>query len=705
MRTYLLLSLIAVSTNIFGQQYNLVWSDEFDGNSLDLTNWTYDIGTGSQFGLNGWGNNESQYYTNSTNNVSVDNGMLTITARQENLGGQPYTSGRIKTLNKQYWTYGKIEARMKLPTGQGIWPAFWMLPEGQFWPGEIDIMEIIGSQPNTLHGTTHQGTVNNVISVGGSYDSPTPLPNQFHVYGIEWYEDNIKWYIDDVEYFSLNRSEVNYTEWLFAQDYYLLLNCAVGGNWPGYPDATTSFPQEFLIDYIRVYEAQPNTSTVSLNVSTENLNLAPTDVIYVSGEFNNWCSTCQPLSQYSQDYWTIDLTLEPGIHEYKFIVNGWNGTVELWNTDQSCTITTNDPSNTYINRFVNVGFEDINMPSVCFNTCNLCSAPGSIGCTDPAAANYNAIAVTDDGSCTYAASFKVNMQNSGYDPAEGVYLNGTFNNWCGTCSEMQDPDQDGIFELTVNLPVGSHEFKFTTNGWNGLIEQFNVGDSCTNTTFGAGEVWTNRVIQVGQASIDVDPYCFNTCTICEASNPDVQVLFEVDVFNNSISGAQVQLELITTNGSQTLPMDHLGWGLWSITTNLEASMNHEFRFIYNGSPESTNNECFTNNYRTITPLLGNSNAIRTCLNECELCSGCNDPLFAEYNPFAAGAGACITPIVSGCTYSWADNFNPAANIENGSCIYTPELSCPGDLSPAKGDGIVNAADLLAFLSVFGISCD
>lgn len=685
----------------------MVWSDEFDGNSLDLNNWTYDIGTGSQFGLNGWGNNESQYYTNSTNNISVANGMLTITARQENVGGQPYSSGRIKTLNKQYWTYGKIEARMKLPTGQGIWPAFWMLPEGQFWPGEIDIMEIIGSQPNTLHGTTHQGTVNNVISVGGSYTSPTPLPDQFHVYGIEWFEDNIKWYIDGIEYFTLNRSEVNYTEWLFAQDYYLLLNCAVGGNWPGYPDASTSFPQEFLIDYVRVYEAQPSTSTVTLNVSTENLNLSPTDVVYVTGEFNNWCSTCQPLNEYSQDYWTVDLTLEPGIHEYKFLVNGWGGTAELWNTDQPCTITTSDPPNTYINRFVNVGFEDITMPSICFNTCNICTPPGSIGCTDPAASNYNAVAITDDGSCTYATTFMVNMQGSGYNPTDGVYVNGTFNNWCGTCNQMQDIDQNEIYEITIDLPAGNHEFKFTTNGWDGLVEQFQIGESCTNTTFGgAGEVWTNRTVQINQSATDIGPYCFNTCNICAASNPEVEVLFQVDVFNSAVMGAQAELELVTNMGNTLVPMSHLGWGLWSTTVNLEATISHQFRFHYDGTPEDgTGEACFSDSYRSFTPMVIGTNEFRSCLHECEICAGCNEPLFAEYNPFSDGLAICLNNLIEGCTYSSADNYNPGANVENGTCIFNPTNSCPGDLSPAEGDGIVNAADLLAFLSVFGVTCD
>ena len=167
--------------------YSLVWSDEFEGNSLDSSNWNYDIGGGL------WGNNESEYYTDSTKNVSVQDGMLKITAMQENKGGYQYTSGRITTEGKQDFTYGYMEARMKLPNGQGLWPAFWMLGSGSGWPecGEIDIMEHINSEP-TYYGTCHylQDGATNVTSLGSQvwnisgYDA-----SQWHTYAIDWTSD------------------------------------------------------------------------------------------------------------------------------------------------------------------------------------------------------------------------------------------------------------------------------------------------------------------------------------------------------------------------------------------------------------------------------------------------------------------------------------------------------------------------------------
>ena len=241
-------------------QYQLVWADEFDGNALDTSKWTAATGTGCP-NLCGWGNNELQFYL--AQNASVANGFLTIQARQENVGGMQYTSARLHTENKGDFTYGRFEMRAKLPTGQGIWPAFWLFPTDEVYgvwaaSGEIDIMEIIGSEPNRVHGTTHFGGTfpNNTLS-GSSYVLPSGTFNDdFHVFAVEWEETEMRWYMDDVLY----RTQ---TSWWssgapypapFNERFHIILNCAVGGNWPGSPNGSTQFPQDFVIDYVRVYQ-------------------------------------------------------------------------------------------------------------------------------------------------------------------------------------------------------------------------------------------------------------------------------------------------------------------------------------------------------------------------------------------------------------------------------------------------------------------
>jgi len=238
----------------------LVWSDEFDGTTLNTTNWVYDIGTGS----GGWGNNELEYYTNRTQNVAVTGGKLEITALSESYGGKNYTSGRIKTQGKQEWKYGKIEASIKLPTGQGIWPAFWMLGSnitGTVWPacGEIDIMEHVSNEAVT-HGTMHWDS-NGYQYYGG------PGPNldfsQYHTYAIEWDANSIKWSIDGVQFWEGNiANSINGTD-EFHKPFFIILNLAVGGNWPGSPNSTTVFPAKMYVDYVRVYQDGGTTTQVS----------------------------------------------------------------------------------------------------------------------------------------------------------------------------------------------------------------------------------------------------------------------------------------------------------------------------------------------------------------------------------------------------------------------------------------------------------
>lgn len=230
----------------------LDWSDEFDGATLDARNWI------AETGGNGWGNNELQYYTARPENVRVSDGFLVIEARKERYEHREYTSARIKTAGLKERTYGRYEARIKVPKGQGIWPAFWMLGSGiatTGWPrsGEIDIMENIGKEPATVHGTVHGPGYSGEHAFG----KPSVLANGnyadgFHVFAVEWEPREIRWYRDGQLYHTA-RPELVKGDWVFEQPFFVLLNLAVGGYWPGYPDATTVMPQRMLVDYVRVY--------------------------------------------------------------------------------------------------------------------------------------------------------------------------------------------------------------------------------------------------------------------------------------------------------------------------------------------------------------------------------------------------------------------------------------------------------------------
>ncbi len=256
-------AVLSVASTSHGQ--TLVWSDEFAGTALNTANWTPLIGAG------GWGNNELQYYTGRTENVHVQNGMLHIVARQENYQGAPYTSARLQSRFKQDFQYGRIEARIKVPATQGIWPAFWMLPTdwvygGWAASGEIDVMETINNATEA-HGTIHYGGgwPDNTFS-GGSTSIGQSLGNAFHVYAIEWEPDQIRWFFDGNHY----HTETSQT-WFsdasadpqapFNQQFHMLLNVAVGGNWPGYPNGSSVFPQEMQVDYVRVYDLASATSS------------------------------------------------------------------------------------------------------------------------------------------------------------------------------------------------------------------------------------------------------------------------------------------------------------------------------------------------------------------------------------------------------------------------------------------------------------
>ena len=248
-------------------EWKLIWSDEFDeavGTSPDSSHWGFDIGG------DGWGNAEHQFYTDRTENVATDgHGNLVITARRENTPGSScwygdcqYSSARLVTSGRFEQKYGRIEIRARIPFGQGIWPAFWMLGsniESVGWPnsGEIDIIENIGREPSTVHGTVHGPGYSAGEGISGAFSLPDGgrFSDDFHVFTIEWSPSEIRWFSNGELYHTVTPESLpSGAEWVFDQPFFLLLNMAVGGLWPGYPDTTTTFPQSMQVDYVRVYE-------------------------------------------------------------------------------------------------------------------------------------------------------------------------------------------------------------------------------------------------------------------------------------------------------------------------------------------------------------------------------------------------------------------------------------------------------------------
>jgi hypothetical protein len=233
--------------------YVLVWSDEFSGKAIRTSNWSFEIGNN-----NGWGNHELEYYTNSAKNAFVSGGNLIIEARQESIGDFNYSSARMITKGKRTFSNGRVDIRAKLPRGRGVWPALWMLGsniDAVGWPtcGEIDMMELLGQEPNKVYGTLHWGAsaathqskgTSNVLSSGAYADS-------FHVYSMVWTSSSISLLVDDNSYFTMDTSSSTLP---FNSEFFFIFNVAVGGDWPGPPDSSSQLPQRMVVDYIRVFQ-------------------------------------------------------------------------------------------------------------------------------------------------------------------------------------------------------------------------------------------------------------------------------------------------------------------------------------------------------------------------------------------------------------------------------------------------------------------
>jgi len=304
--------------------WSLAWSDEFNGpngSAPDSSKWSFDIGG------NGWGNNELETYTNRLVNADLEGGSLVIKALKESFTGtdgisRNYTSARLLTRNKFTQTFGRFEARIKLPFGQGIWPAFWMLGDNigtAGWPncGEVDVMENIGREPSIVHGTFHGPGYSGAGGVSASYTltNGKKFSDDFHTFAVEWEPNVMRFYVDGLLYKTRTPADLPAgTTWVFDHPFFIILNVAVGGTWPGNPDATTVFPQTMQVDYVRVYQrATPSSVPVLLSEEGTNRALALDSVTFRHEPF----SLSNPLN-FSSDQRTrllllsANLDLQPG---------------------------------------------------------------------------------------------------------------------------------------------------------------------------------------------------------------------------------------------------------------------------------------------------------------------------------------------------------------------------------------------------------
>ncbi len=299
-------------------QYTQVFEEEFDGSVIDTQTWEHQIGDGTDYGLpSGWGNNELQYYTPYAYNSYVQNGVLHIVARDLPIEGHDYSSARIRTRGAFEFRYGRVEARIKPPKGQGFWMAFWMLPTnspygGWAASGEIDIFETV-NQATSAHGTIHHGSNwPNNVQHGGSLTG-TDFSQDFHVYACEWTPDVIRWYVDGQQYYSVTSSTwystaaANNPRAPFDTPFHLLLNLAVGGNWPGNPNASTVFPAELLVDWVRVSRIEQQAYAGTPSAIPGRVEIEDFDLGY-PGEAYNDCDPGNNGSAYRID---VDVDIQP----------------------------------------------------------------------------------------------------------------------------------------------------------------------------------------------------------------------------------------------------------------------------------------------------------------------------------------------------------------------------------------------------------
>ena len=459
---------------------------------------------------------------------------------------------------------------------------------------------------------------------------------------------------------------------------------------------------------------------VTFSVNMAEYPLADLDSVYVNGTFNGWCGPCNALLDEDGDgVYSATIELAYDYYEYKYTVNGWTAEENL--AGIGACVTENFG---FTNRVLQVA-GDQSEPVVCWNSCSDCEGGGQIfGCTDASATNYSDIATDDNGSCTYPVTFQVDMD--GYSGTYGmVNLNGSFAGWCGACITMTDDDSDNVYEVTVDLAIGTVEYKFTVDGWSDQ-ENFDPSAVCTSTIDG----FTNRTFDVAGAST-LDVVCWNSCYACDAAtgctDADAQnydadavaddgscayvVTIRLDMSTQAVSAEGVHVAGAFQGWDPgSTPMTTPGLGLYEYTVQL-ANGSYQYIFI-NGNvwdgQETVPADCGADNgqggFNRLVTVAGSDMTLDVvCFNSCEACAGCTDPLSAEFSPFAGSDdGSCATPLVFGCTYADADNYNPASSSDDGSCIFTGASDCPTDID---GDGATAVGDLLIVLGAFGQACE
>jgi beta-glucanase (GH16 family) len=687
------------SGNIIAQDWSLVWQDEFSGNTLDDSKWMQEMGTGSQYGLWGWGNSELQYYQ--PENSVVSDGTLKIIVKEESVAGMDYTSSRIKTDGNFAFRYGKVQAKMKTVDGQGFWPAFWMLPSGGSWPcdGEIDIMEQWANNgfTNQTTGAAHVGVCPGVSTYNSFYHN-IPIgsyADDFHIYEVQWFEDYIAWFVDDEKVHEISPQTFPNNEWPFNDnDWYIILNFAISSSGT---NENTAFPSQVEVDWVRVFEENgdsgctdsiaynfnPNSTIDIGNCQYEinfelNLNcedFTPTSV-NVTGPNDNWsCSNGTSLIDPDGDgFWTGIAYLPLGDFEYIFCADGWTQSEDLLSyatatADWSCSPITDYIS--YANRSHTV--QGATTISQVWSSCAECNElPDYLGCTDAVAVNFNSNSLTDDGTCEYIVD-QLQITVDVCSSASQVRITGPWWSWNPNTGPIAENNGDGTWTFTFDpVPTEDMEFLIVVDGiQENMIQENTDADDWSCTPITDYYSYANRIWMEGSGDMSL---VYGTCnSYCEGQD-DSMAFVEFFVDMNGVDQPSTEYDNVVVNGSWN---NWNGWGLLLSDENEDG--------IYSGTLEVEPSIDF----HYVVAVTGFADAFSGwgmqwgdgCLGYNGVVSvGTAGSLTNTY--LSAG---CASVEIIGCTDVNAENYNVSANQDeidqngNSICIYS---SC--DNAPENG---------------------